>query len=236
MTRIATPSVIKRSVTPHELTIDEISETVEDFKNAGRNAMKAGFDGVEIHSSNGYLFHQFFNNSSNTRNDEYGGSDENKTRFLFEVIDALKEVIPENRIALRLNPMMTGKSGIDVDDKTAGTFEYIIKKLNDYDLAYLHLSRQWRDFDEPYFIKDVIGHFRKIYNGFLVANQGYEYASAEKEITENRTDAVAFGRYFISNPDLPERFTNSWPLAEYDTSTFYSDGKEGYTDYPKFKN
>ena len=130
----------KDTVTPKAMIIDEIKQTIQDFKYAASNAMKAGFDGVEIHSSNGYLFHQFFTKCSNKRTDEYGGSIENRSRFLFEVIDAIKEVMPENRIGARLNPSWHGMSGITIDEETIPTFEYIVEKLNKYNLAYLHLS------------------------------------------------------------------------------------------------
>jgi N-ethylmaleimide reductase len=223
-----------KSVTPKELSVEEIKNIVDEFKNAAINSIKAGFDGVEIHASNGYLFHQFFNNVSNKRNNEYGGSNENKARFLFEVIDAIKEIMPENKIGVRLNPMMHGFSGILVDNQTAGTFNYIVNKLNDYDLAYLHLSKPAKILDEPYFIEDVIGHYRKIYKGFLIANGNYNLESAEKEIASKHADAVAFGVPFIANPDLVSRFKNGYPLAKADKNTFYTSGDNGYIDYPNF--
>ena len=232
---ISTKSGKARSVTPKALSVDEISQTVIDFQNAAINAMKAGFDGVEIHSSNGYLFHQFFCSTSNLRKDQYGGSIENKTRFLFKVLDALKEVMPEHKIGLRLNPMMHDKYGIFVDEETPETFDYIVTKLNTYNLAYVHITRPWKMIDSPYFIKDVIGHYRKLYKGFLIANGHYGFEDAEGEIVANRADAIAFGRLFISNPDLPERLANRWPLTDPDTKTFYTSGARGYTDYPKYQ-
>ena len=124
-----TPEGFKDTVTPREMTVEDIKTTVNDFKNAAANAVKAGFDGVEIHSSNGYLFHQFFTNCSNTRTDNYGGNIENKTRFFFEVLDAMKEVIPQEKIGVRFNPSLNGMFGINLDEETIPTFEYIIKKL-----------------------------------------------------------------------------------------------------------
>lgn len=221
------------TVTPRELTKAEIAQIVRDFRRAGENAMKAGFDGIEIHSSNGYLFHQFFNNSSNQRTDEYGGSNENKTRFLFEVIDALKEVMPEDRIGLRLNPMMHESHGIIVDHETADTFDYIVERLNGYDLAFLHISKPFGGtITGPDFIEDVIGHYRKIYKGFLVANTNYTLEGGEADIVSGRADAIAYGRPFISNPDLVERFEQGAELAKPDRATFYTPGTKGYTDYP----
>ena len=134
-----TPEGFKDTVTPKEMSIEDIKRTIQDFKNAAKNAMDADFDGIEIHSSNGYLFHQFFNATSNKRKDEYGGSIENRAKILFETIDAIKEVMPENKIGLRLNPSLHGLFGMTMDEETIPTFDYIIKKLNEYDLAYLHL-------------------------------------------------------------------------------------------------
>ena len=134
-----TPKGFKDTVTPREMTVSDIKRTVKDFGNGAKNALSAGFDGVEIHSSNGYLLHQFFSRSSNIRNDEYGGSIEKRARILFDVIDEIKKYIPENRIGLRLNPSLHGMFGISIDEETIPTFDYIVKKLNDYNLAYLHL-------------------------------------------------------------------------------------------------
>lgn len=229
---IRTPGGRKPTVTPKELSIPEIERTIEDFALAGRNARKAGFDGVEIHSSNGYLFHQFFSNSSNKRADRYGGSPENNSRILFEVLDAMKAEIPEGDIGIRLNPMMRSMGGISVDETTTGIFEYIIKRLNTYSLAYLHLSRPLIATENEHAIDDVIGHFGKLYHGFVVANSNYDPDSAAKEVASGRADAIAFGRLFIPNPDLPERIRNHWDIAESDPSIYYGGGESGYTDFP----
>jgi N-ethylmaleimide reductase len=233
-TKSFTQNGLVDTVTPRALETEEVARVVEDFRKAAENAMKAGFDGVEIHSSNGYLFHQFFSDCSNHRTDRYGGSIENKTRFFFEALDAVKTVVAENRIGVRLNPMLHGASGIIVDENTAPTFDYVVNRLNDYDLAYLHVSRPGKILDEPYFIKDVVGHYRGIYRGFLVANNQYEQESGEEEITSGRADAIAYGRLYISNPDLPERFRNGYPLVTADKKTYYSGGEKGYIDYPAY--
>ena len=233
-TDVFTTKGMTKTVAPHAMTLDEINNTILDYRKAAENAMRAGFDGIEIHSSNGYLIHQFFSNSSNKRTDEYGGSDENKAKFFFQVLDAIKGVVPENKIAARLNPMLNDAMGIKVDEETAGTFDYIVERLNSYDLAYLHLSRPWVPLKESWFIQDVIGHYRKIYKGFLVANANYTPESGEAEVREGRADAIAFGRPFIANPDLPARIENNWPLASPDSSTFYTGGEKGYIDYPVF--
>jgi N-ethylmaleimide reductase len=228
-----TPEGFKETVTAQEMTLEEIKATIQDFKNAAKNAMEAGFDGVEIHSSNGYLFHQFFNGTSNFRTDEYGGSIENKSRILFDVIDAIKEVMPENKIGLRLNPSLNGVFGMTMDEDTIPTFDYIINKLNDYDLAYLHLSEPFTDVSEiPFAEPHIAKRYRPIFKGTLVINSEFDQEKGNKVIEEGFADAVAFGKPFISNPDLPERFAQNAPLADWDDSTFYTPGEKGYTDYP----
>ncbi|TXD50745.1 MULTISPECIES: alkene reductase [unclassified Polaribacter] len=223
----------KDTVTPKEMTVEEIKTTVQDFKNAAANAVKAGFDGVEIHSSNGYLFHQFFNGSSNKRTDEYGGSNENKARFFFEVLDAIKEVMPQENIGARFNPSLHGLFGMTMDENTIPTFEYIIKKLNDYDLAYLHLSEPFTDVSEiSYAVKEIAKHFRPLYNGTLMINASFDQEKGNKVIEEGFADLVAYGKPYISNPDLVERFENNLALAEWNQDTFYTTGEKGYIDYP----
>lgn len=223
----------KDTVTPKEMTKEDIKTTVKDFQNAAKNAVEAGFDGVEIHSSNGYLFHQFFNGTSNKRTDEYGGSHENKARFFFEVLDAVKEVIPEEKIGARFNPSLNGVFGMTMDEDTIPTFEYIIKKLNDYNLAYIHLSEPFTDVsDIPYAVTEIAKHFRPLYNGTLMINGGFDQDSGNEVIASGNADLVAYGKPYISNPDLVERFEQGIDLAEWDNDTFYTPGKKGYTDYP----
>ena len=224
----------KDTVTPKEMTIEDIKTTVQDFKNAAANAVKAGFDGVEIHSSNGYLFHQFFNGSSNKRTDAYGGSKENKSRFFFEVLDAIQEVIPQEKIGARFNPSLNGLFGMTMDEDTIPTFEYIIKKLNDYNLAYIHLSEPFTDVSEiPYAVSEIAKYFRPLYMGTLMINTSFDKEKGNKIIEDGLADLVAYGKPFISNPDLVERFENNLELADWDQDTFYTTGAKGYTDYPK---
>lgn len=229
-----TPEGFKDTVTPKAMTIEDIKTTVQDFKNSAANAVKAGFDGVEIHSSNGYLFQQFFNGTSNHRTDEYGGSIENKARIFFEVLDAIKEVIPQEKIGARFNPSLNGPFGTTMDADTIATFEYIIKKLNDYNLAYVHLSEPFTDVSEiPHAVTEIAKHFRPLYNGTLMINSAFDQEKGNKVIEEGYADLVAYGKPYVSNPDLVERFENNLDLAEWDQSTFYSGGAEGYTDYPE---
>ena len=228
-----TPDGFKDTVTPKEMTKKDIKTTVQDFKNAAKNAVEAGFDGVEIHSSNGYLFHQFFNGTSNKRTDEYGGSHENKARFFFEVLDAVKEVIPDEKIGARFNPSLNGVFGMTMDEDTIPTFEYIIKKLNDYNLAYIHLSEPFTDVsDIPYAVTEIAKHFRPLYNGTLMINGGFDQDSGNEVIASGNADLVAYGKPYVSNPDLVERFEQGFDLAEWDNDTFYTPGKKGYADYP----
>ena len=228
-----TPEGFKDTVTPKEMTLEDIETTVQDFKNAAVNALKAGFDGVEIHASNGYLFHQFFNGTSNKRTDAYGGSIENKARFFFEVLDAMKEVIPQEKIGARFNPSLNGLFGMTMDEETIPTFEYIIKKLNDYNLAYVHLSEPFTDVSNlPFAVTEIAKHFRPLYTGTLMINASFDQEKGNKVIADGHADLVAFGKPYISNPDLVARFEHNLDLAAWDQETFYTTGEKGYTDYP----
>jgi N-ethylmaleimide reductase len=224
------------TVEPRAMTTEEVKLTVQDFKRAAKNAVDAGFDGIEIHSSNGYLIHQFFNKTSNHRTDEYGGSIENRARILFEIINAIKVYFPENRIGLRLNPSLHGIFGMEADEETIPTFEYIVKKLNDYDLAYLHLSEPFNDVsDKDFLVSNIAEHFRPLYKGNLMINAGFDQDSGNKVIEDGNADMVAYAKLFISNPDLPIRFEKNAELQDWNEDTFYAPGKKGYTDYPKLE-
>ena len=233
--KMFTPQGMKATPVPHALSREEIAAVVGDFGRAARNAVLAGFDGVEIHSSNGYLFHQFFSPVSNRRDDEYGGSHENRARFFFEVLDTVAAEWSPSRIGFRLNPMMNRFHGIAVDEDTLPMFEHLVRRANGYGLAFLHLT-------EPYqpgqldgalgAITDVARHFRGIATMPIISNGGFDRASAEAALAADTCDAVAFGRAYISNPDLVERFRVGAPLNEWDASTFYQGGDKGFIDYP----
>lgn len=226
----------KETVEPRALETDEVKKIVQDFKKAAKNAVDAGFDGIEIHSSNGYLLHQFFNASSNTRTDEYGGFIENRARILFEILNAVKVFFPEQRIGVRLNPSLHGLFGMEADEETIPTFEYIVKKLNDYDLAYLHLSEPFNDVSGiDFLVSNVAEYFRPLYKGNLMINGGFDQESGNKIIDNGLADMVAYAKLFISNPDLPIRFEKNAELQDWDTDTFYVPGEKGYTDYPKLE-
>ena len=225
----------KDTVEPKAMTLEDIQQTQKDFVTAAKNAMEAGFDGVEIHSSNGYLFHQFFNKNSNVRTDNYGGSIENKARFFFETLDKVKAVMPENKIGVRLNPSLNGVFGIDATEETIPTFDYIVERLNNYDLAYLHLSEPFTDVSDIDFLEtEIAKHYRPKYHGNLMINANFDQESGNAVIKEGNADLVAYGKLYISNPDLVERFAIKAPTAEWDQDTFYTQGEKGYTDYPKY--
>jgi N-ethylmaleimide reductase len=232
--QVYTPTGFKETVAPAEMTVAQIKQTVQDFALGAQNALAAGFDGMEIHSSNGYLFHQFFNGTSNHRTDEYGGSIENRARLLFEVLDAIKAAgVDMGKVGARLNPSLDGLFGMKLDAETIPTFDYIVKRLNDYGLAYLHLSEPFTDVSQNEFAEQHIAkRYRPLYQGTLIINGGFDEAKGNSVIADGDADLVAYGTPYISNPDLVERFAQHVPLAEGDKNTFYSGGAKGYTDYP----
>jgi N-ethylmaleimide reductase len=231
-----TPQGFKETVTPKAMTIEEIKETIKDYGNAAKNAMAANFDGVEIHSSNGYLLHQFFSRTSNVRTDDYGGSIENRARILFEVLEAVKKHVPENRIGVRLNPSLHGVFGMMLDEETIPTFDYIVNRLNDFELSYLHLSEPFTDVtDVPGAEPHIAKHYRPMYNGTLIINTAFDRKKGNRIIDKKLADLVAYGKPYISNPDLVERFAAKAETAEWDESTFYTPGAKGFTDYPPLK-
>ena len=221
---------------PHRaLTIPEIASIVEDFRRAAQRAMDAGFEGVELHAANGYLIDQFLQDGSNKRTDDYGGSIENRARLLFEVVASLKSVWGPDRVAVRLAPGGTWNGMSDSDPHAL--FNYVARCLDQYALAYLHLieprisgSEVVRAGSGPVAAEE----FRRSYHGKLIAAGGFEPETAEATVASGTLDAVAFGRYFVSNPDLPNRIRKGLPLAAYDRSTFYTFGAAGYTDYPTY--
>ncbi|ORX75348.1 FMN-linked oxidoreductase [Basidiobolus meristosporus CBS 931.73] len=220
---------------PRALTIPEIKALTQDYRQAALNAIEAGFDGVEIHSANGYLLDQFINTSSNIRTDIYGGSIENRCRFSLEVVDAIVDAIGAERTAIRFSPW----SGFQdmKDDTPYETWGYLAKTLqaNHPDLAYLHFvePRSNLFLDGVLETSDSLDPFRKEWKGTFISAGGYTYdAKLAFETCEKTGNLVAFGRRFIANPDLVERLRNDWPLNDYDRNTFYTGGPVGYTDYP----
>jgi len=231
--QVFTPEGQKDTIQPKAMSLEDIETTKQEFVQAAKNAVEAGFDGVEIHSSNGYLFHQFFSSFSNRRSDAYGGSIENRARFFFEVLDAMRKVIPQQKIGARFNPSLHGIFGMEVTEDTIPTFDYIIKKLSDdYDLAYIHLSEPFTDVsDVPYAETEIAKRYRPMYKGTLMINSGFDQESGNKVIEEGYADLVAFGKLYVSNPDLVGRFREHVATSDWDKDTFYTQEKEGYTDY-----
>ncbi|WP_341314566.1 alkene reductase [Paraburkholderia sp. IMGN_8] len=219
-------------VVPRALELNEIAGIVEQFRRSAVLANEAGFDGVELHGANGYLFEQFLLDGTNHRTDAYGGPIENRARFLFETLDAVVSVWGRGRVALRLSP--SGTYGTMSDSDPHATFGYVAEHLNSYDLAYLHViePRIRGIVEQETSASDVTSKdMRRIYQGTIIAAGGFTGESAEQIVVDGHADLVAFGRMFISNPDLPERLRAGKPLTHYDRSTFYGGDAHGYTDY-----
>jgi N-ethylmaleimide reductase len=210
--------------TPRALDTDEVSEVVGQFRRGAALARQAGFDGVEIHGANGYLIDQFLQTGTNRRTDRYGGSAENRVRFLTEVTEAVLQAWDADRVGVRLSP---GGTFNDMhDDAPAETFGLAARRLSDYGLMYLHAVET-----------EVAGTtasalMREHYEGTLVVAGGYDRDGGEAALREDRADVVAYARYFLANPDLPRRFREDAPTNDWDRATFYSGGPEGYIDYP----
>ncbi len=214
---------------PRALKTDEIARVVEDYANAARNAMAAGFDGIEVHAANGYLIDQFMRDGSNKREDDYGGPLENRLRFLREVVQSVTSAMDADRIGIRMAPFSTGNGISDSDPMT--TFSAAIDALNPFGLAYLHMIEgQIRTTDAAG--RAEVAELRKVLKGAYVANNGYDREMAIEAVASGAVDAVAFGRDFIANPDLPKRLELGAPLNEQDRDTFYGGQDHGYTDYP----
>lgn len=220
-------------VTPRALETDEIPGLVQQYQQAAANALAAGFDGVEIHAANGYLIDQFLQDGSNQRSDQYGGSIENRIRFLLEVVEAVVGVWEADRVGVRLAPSGTFNNMADSNRKAL--FTAAVQALNPLGLAYLHLvePRADAEFDPANPDAEALSshYFRSIYNGTLISAGGHSRESAQTTIARGDADLVAFGRLYISNPDLVKRFALNAPLNPYDRSTFYGGDEKGYTDY-----
>ncbi|MFT9382741.1 alkene reductase [Gluconobacter sp. P5B12] len=210
--------------TPRALGTDEISGIVEDYRKAAENAKKAGFDGVHLHAANGYLIDQFLQDSTNRRTDRYGGSIENRARFLLEIVDALTSVWGENRIGVHLRPR--GEEHDMGDSDPVALFEYVVTELRARKAGFLFI-RETQGTDSQ------LSRLKSVFGGPVIANDEFSPTDAEQVVEEGTADAVAFGRLFIANPDLVERLKAKEPFNAPDPKTFYASGPEGYTDYPK---
>jgi len=228
-----TPQGFQDIPTPRALETREITGIVAGFHQAAKNAQAAGFDGVEIHGANGYLLDQFLEDSTNQRTDEYGGSVENRARLLFEVIDAVTAVWGSVRVGVRLSP---GGSFNDMgDSQPQQTFGYAVWRLAELNLAYLHLIEQPQPENEPATPDLSARFFRSLFPGTIMVAGGYTQERANAVLKSGDANLVAFGKLFIANPDLVERFKQGAPLNTPNPETFYGGGAEGYIDYPTLK-
>lgn len=216
--------------TPRALEVSEIPGILDDYRKAAANADAAGFDGVEIHAANGYLIDQFLRDGSNTREDAYGGSIENRTRFLVEVVEAVVGVLGAGRVGIRLSPFANANGITESDPQTL--FEHVVDRLNEFSLAYLHMVEGQTGGPRELADGQSIEALRKRFAGAYIANNGYTREMAIDAVESGKADLVAFGRAFLANPDLVERLRRDAPLNEPDKATFYGGGEKGYTDYP----
>jgi N-ethylmaleimide reductase len=228
---------VVRYETPRALEISEIPGVIDAYRQAARNALQAGFDGVEVHGANGYLIEQFLQSKTNLRTDRYGGSIENRTRFLLEVTKAVIEVWGADRVGVRLSPYRVANGSGEADPMPLYT--HAIQLLNPLGLAYLHFieprsSGAGRAEVNHQNVPSAMVLFRSIWNGVLITAGGFTGETAEAAISAGHADAIAFGRIFISNPDLPRRLREGFPLTPYNRATFYGGEEAGYTDYPAY--
>jgi N-ethylmaleimide reductase len=224
------------TVVPTAMTLADLKQTVADFRHASQIARDAGFDGVQIQGGFVYLFQQFLQENLNLRADAYGGSIENRARLLFEVLEAVLEVWPSQRVGVKAGPMMPERGGFRAFPSTLAACEYVYRRLNDYNLSHVMLMRQLADLTgtpiQALEGDGVFYHFRKIYSGTLMLNVGIDAADGEELLQKGLGELVAFGREYIANPDLVERIRLNGPLNAQRPEGYYGSTGEGYTDYP----
>jgi N-ethylmaleimide reductase len=226
-----TPSGPKDTVTPRAYTAAEIAATIADYRHAAENARRAGFDGVEIHAQQSHLIPQFLNPRLNQRTDAYGGSSEKRAQFLLDILDAVSDVWGSDRISVKMSPGWNNGGTFTADEETLADYDQLLKKLNDSNLAYLHLLGTPGTIEERI---AVFSRYRAHYQGNIVANLGFTQALGNQILDHGIVNAVSFAAPFIANPDLVERFAQGHPLADSDRDTYYAGHTEGYTDYPAF--
>jgi len=225
-----TPAGLKPFETPRELSVDEITDVIGDYRKGAANAIAAGFDGVEIHGANGYLLDQFLRNGSNHRDDRYGGSIENRARLMLEVVEAVTAEVGADRVGIRLSPLQPFNDMKDSDPEA--TFSYVVNELNRFGLAYLHITEMGSESPGTAGPAFDLGKLRSIWQGVYITNSAYDKARGNAAIAEGRADAISFGQSFLANPDLVARLKNDVALNAPDTATFYGGDEHGYTDYP----
>ncbi len=214
---------------PTEMTESDISDAIAEFAAGAKNAMEAGFDGIELHGANGYLIDQFLNNATNKRTDRWGGSIENRIRFAVEVAKASAAAIGAEHIGMRISPYGVF-NGTAADAEMDAMYELLMKRLNDVGLAYIHVVDH-SSMGAPEVSPALKAKIRATFKGRYILSGGYDLARANQDLDASRGDLVAFGRPFIANPDLVEKLKNGIPLADPDPNTFYTPGEKGYTDY-----
>ncbi|MFC3120152.1 alkene reductase [Agaribacter flavus] len=215
---------------PREITLDEIAELREDFANASRNALEAGFDGVEIHSAGGFIIDTFLQDTTNLRKDQYGGSLENRFRFLKEITEDAIEIWGADRVGVKLSPVSEYNNV--GDGNILETFSYVYSQMDKYGLAFLEVNEEMPFSQLSPEKRSIIDDLRKIWSGTYIANGNYDLDSGTAAITEGKASAITYGRYFIANPDLPERFKQNAAFNELNFERFYGGDDTGYTDYP----
>ncbi|MFV3370910.1 alkene reductase [Pseudomonas sp. NY15435] len=216
---------------PRALSGQDIQAVIEDYRKAARNAREAGFDGVEIHAGNGYLIDQFLRTTSNRREDDYGGSRENRIRFLLEIVAAVADEIGAERTGVRLAPYITAR-GMDCPD-VIPTILLASERLGGLGIAYIHLAEA--DWDDAPQIPEQFRHdLRRVFGGAIIVAGRYDQASAEALLQAGLVDLIAFGRPFVANPDLPARLLNHWPLASFDPTKLFGGNEKGYSDYATY--
>ncbi len=228
-----TPSGKKPYVMPRAMTEAEIASTVRDYAQATANARDAGFDGVEVHAANGYLIDQFIRDGSNQRTDGYGGSIEKRQRFLVEVVEAAAKAWSPGRVGVRLSP--SNDYNDMSDSQAAETFTQAAKTLNRFGLAYVHVTEMLTAQARAKPESRIAPKMRAVFKGPFILNGGYDAETGAAALRAGEADLIAYGRAFIANPDLVERFRSGATLNKPDVSTFYTDGAKGYTDYPRLE-
>lgn len=220
---------------PQEMTIQEIKQTIKDFGQAAKNALAAGFDGVQLHAANGYLPNQFLAESANQRTDDYGGSIPNNVRFVIEVMQELISAVGSTKVGIKISPFHP--YGDMILDDPASTYNYLIEELNKLEFAYVELMKRNPNFPSPehYGAENEIELFGKKIRQTVIANGGYDKASAEAELQKGIAKLISFGTLYIANPDLPERFEKDAEFNKLDRATMFGGGKQGYIDYPFWK-
>jgi N-ethylmaleimide reductase len=230
--RSFTPTGFKDTVTPRAMTVEQIEATIRDYSTAARNAKAAGFDGVELHSATTYLLPEFLNSALNLRQDEYGGNPEKRARIVIEILEALVEVWGPGRIGVKLSPTMA-MGGFAPTDQTVATYDHLVERLNDIPLSHLQLVRTTNDLTGTPIrtLQDTVGYYRPRFKGTLIANCGFDKASANAAIGSGHADLVSFASFFIGNPDLVRRLRDDIALNPSSRETYYQGGAEGYIDY-----